>query len=198
MLSGVTIQPFSIYRAIEVRAGHARLTSPDLVDRIARGAILALAAVALASPAIARDTLGIYASWGVFRDPGVPRCYAIAKPDPSVKRHDFDAYADVSTWPRKGIRGAVHFKLARVLAARSRPLLRIGGQRIELTASAASGDAWPLDERGNAEILAAMRSAPFMTLVARDDRGVVFSDTWQLAGAATAMDAATLGCAKLR
>lgn len=152
----------------------------------------------IATAAGARDEIGIFSAWGVFRDTEVPRCYAIAKPDLSVKRHDFDAYADVSTWPRKGVRGMIHFKLARVLAAGSRPLLRIGGQRIELTASAQTGDAWASDARGNAAIIAAMRSAPFMTLVARDNRGVVFSDTWQLPGAATAMDAATLACARLR
>lgn len=163
-----------------------------------RRAVLALVALALSGPAAARDALGVYSSWGVFRDPQVPRCYAIAKPDRSVKRHDFDAYADVSTWPRRNVRGQVHFRLARILAADSRPTLLIGDQRIVLTIAAASGDAWAADERGNAAIVAAMRSAPFMTLVARDNRGVVFSDTWQLAGAATAMDAATLGCAGSR
>lgn len=161
-------------------------------------AALCLPIVLLAAPAAARDEAGIYGAWGVFRDPQVPRCYAIAKPDPVAKRHDFEAYADVSTWPRKGVRGMIHFKLARVLAAGSRPLLRIGGQRIELTASTPTGDAWASNARDNAAIVAAMRSAPFMTLVARDNRGVVFSDTWQLPGAATAMDAATLACARLR
>jgi hypothetical protein len=43
-----------------------------------------------------------------------------------------------------------------------------------------------------------MRSAPSMTVSARDALGRGFANTYQLAGAATAMDAASIGCAQLR
>jgi hypothetical protein len=49
----------------------------------------------------------------------------------------------------------------------------------------------------DAAILAAMRSAPQMTVSARDSRGRRFSDRYILEGAATALDAATVGCARL-
>ena len=43
-------------------------------------AIMALAALAtLASPALARSSLGVFDDWGAFRDPRQPRCYAISK-----------------------------------------------------------------------------------------------------------------------
>jgi hypothetical protein len=40
-----------------------------------------------------------------------------------------------------------------------------------------------------------MRSAKQMVVRTRDDKGRRFSNTYDLTGAATAMDAATLGCA---
>ena len=49
-----------------------------------------------------------------------------------------------------------------------------------------------------AAIVAAMRSAREMTVSARDAAGRGFSNTWQLTGAATALDAAAVGCAAIR
>ena len=48
----------------------------------------------------------------------------------------------------------------------------------------------------DAAIIAAMRSATRMTIRATDTRGRRFANTYSLAGAATAMDAATLACAQ--
>lgn len=157
-------------------------------------AILALAV--LASPALARDALGMFGEWAAFRDPAVPRCYAIAKAAPSTLQRDYQPYADVAYWPRQGVRGQVHFRLSRKLAADAKFTLSIGGQKIPLTGG--GGDAWAVDKRGDAAIVAAMRSAREMTVSARDARGRGFSNTWQLAGAATAMDAAAVGCAAIR
>ena len=38
----------------------------------------ALVLLALAVPLSAKDSLGVFSDWGAFRDPAVPRCYAIA------------------------------------------------------------------------------------------------------------------------
>ena len=46
--------------------------------------LLPLILLALASPLAARDSLGVFGQWGAFRDPDVPRCYAIAKAQPST------------------------------------------------------------------------------------------------------------------
>ena len=43
-----------------------------------------------------------------------------------------------------------------------------------------------------------MRSAREMVVQARDTRGRGFTNSYALTGAATAMDAAALGCAQLR
>ena len=158
---------------------------------------LLLASLALvAAPALARDALGMFGSWASFRDPQTPRCYAIAMAAPSTKQRDYQPYADVAWWPRAQVRGQVHFRLSRKLQAGAPIMLSIGDQRIALTGG--GGDAWASDKRGDAAVIAAMRSAGSMTVSARDASGTGFSNTWDLSGAATAMDAAAVGCASLK
>lgn len=157
---------------------------------------LVLAAVLLATPALARDALGLFGSWATFRDGQAPRCYAIAKALPSAKQRDYQPYADVAWWPRQAVRGQVHFRLSRKLQPGAPIVLSIGGQRLNLVGG--GGDAWAADKRMDAAVIAAMRSASEMTVSARDADGQGFSNTWKLDGAATAMDAAAVGCAGLR
>lgn len=148
----------------------------------------------LASPLAARDSLGMFADWGAFRDPAVPRCYAIAKAAPSAMQRDYSPYASVGTWPKRSIRGQIHFRLSRKLAADPRIQLVISGRRFAMAGG--GGDAWAPDRATDAAIVAAMRSAGSMTISASDSRGRRFSNTYDLAGAATALDAATIGCAR--
>ncbi|MEO0462174.1 MAG: hypothetical protein AAF127_03530 [Pseudomonadota bacterium] len=151
--------------------------------------VLALALLSTASALSAKDSLGVYSSWAAFRDPGTPnyagRCYAIAKPHRAA-----DAFASVGTWPGEGVRGQVHVRLSR--EARSAQLT-IGGTRFELVAM--GRDAWAADAGRDAAILAAMRSAETMRVTGRTAGGGLFSDRYSLEGAATAMDAAVVGCA---
>ena len=157
---------------------------------------LALGVVVIATPALARESLGMYSTWGAFRDPQVPRCYAIAMAVPSTLRRDYQPYATVGTWPKRSLRNQVHFRLSRKMAKGAKIVLRIGGERFELTGG--GGDAWAADRKMNAAIVAAMRSAGRMSVHSRDATGRGFSNTWPLAGAASAMDAASIGCARLR
>ena len=150
----------------------------------------------MAAPALARDSLGMFETWGAFRDANEPRCYAIAKAMPSTMQRDYQPYADVAIWPRRGVRGQIHFRLSRRLLAGVNIVLTIGDQRFELTGG--GGDAWATDRRMDAGIVAAMRSALSMTISARDASNRGFSNTYPLAGAATAMDAAAIGCAAAR
>lgn len=166
----------------------------------AKAIILGAATLALfllaSAPSLARDSLGMFESWGAFRDPGVPRCYAIAMAAPSAQRREFQPYASVGTWPRRGVRNQLHLHLSRRIQPGSRITLAIGGQRFALAGGGA--DAWPPDRRTDAAVIAALRSARTMTVSARDSSGRSFSNSWPLAGAATAMDAAAIGCARLR
>lgn len=156
---------------------------------------LAALVLLVATPLAARDSLGVFDNWGAFRDPGAGRCYAIAMPEPSQRTSDYRAFASVGTWPRRGVRGQVHFRLSRKLAAQPAIVLSIGGRRFALTGG--GGDGWAQDKAMDAAVVAAMRSAGSMTVSARDARGRRFSDRYDLAGAATAMDAAAVGCARV-
>jgi hypothetical protein len=155
-----------------------------------RRAVLAISLLVVATPLAAKDSLGVFDDWGAFRDPDVPRCYAIAEADGSR------AYADVGTWPRQGVRGQVHFRLSRPLAAVPRVSLSLGRARYELTGGGV--DAWAKDKQTDAAIVAAMRSADSLSVTATDHTGHRFTDRYGLKGAATAMDAATVGCARVR
>lgn len=155
-----------------------------------------LALSLLAAPALARDSLGMFGGWAAFRDPQAPRCYAIAMAAPSTMQRDFQPYADIAWWPRQAVRGQVHFRLSRKLQPNAAISLSIGGQKIALVGG--GGDAWAPDKRGDAAIMAAMRSAKDMTVSARDAGGRGFSNSYDLQGAATAMDAAAVGCATIR
>ena len=64
------------------------------------------------------------------------------------------------------------------------------------TLQTGQADAWPVDQRTNAGILAQLRSARTMVVIARAADGSSFRDHYALQGAASAMDAAALGCAK--
>lgn len=151
---------------------------------IARLPVLAL--LALAAPLAARESLGVYEGWAAFRDPSPARCYAIAKAQGKAAA---PAYATVSLWPDKGVRGAVHLVLSREVAEKAKVRLAVGDKRFELVAK--GRNAWAADARGDAAIVAAMRSAARMSV-----SGAGFTDRYTLAGAATAIDAATVGCAK--
>lgn len=165
---------------------------------MSRSALLlfASAALSIAAPASARDSLGLYETWGAFRDPMVPRCYAIAMARASQQQRDYEPYAAIGTWPKRGVRNQIHLRLSRKLASDPRIELQIGSERYAMTGG--GGDAWALDNRSNAAILAAMRSAQSMTVRATDARGRRFTNSWSLPGAASAMDAAAIGCARVR
>ncbi|HWK41429.1 MAG TPA: hypothetical protein VNR60_05820 [Croceibacterium sp.] len=157
-------------------------------------------AIVLALPlaGIARDSLGVFGQWGAFRDPGVPRCYAIAEAENPRQNEvrEQAPYATVGDWPRNNVRGEVHLRLSRHIAPSAAVSLTIGSRRFALKGSA--GNAWSQDAGMDSAIVAAMRSSGTMAVTSRDRSGRRFTDRYSLEGAATAIDAATVGCARSR
>ena len=155
-----------------------------------RYALPLLFAAVLAAPLSAKDSLGVYSNWAAFRDDSPARCYAIAKPQRSA---DTGPFASVASWPAQNIRTQVHIRLSRDTREESSVTLTVGSERFTLAAN--GRNAWAQDARMDAAIIAAVRSATRMTVSARDSRGQRFSDRYDLAGVATAIDAAVVGCA---
>lgn len=158
--------------------------------------IAALLGVWLPCPASARDSLGVFDGWGAFRDPLVPRCYAIAQPATVRGKRQYRPFASVGHWPMRGVRGQFHLRLSRAMAQDSTVTLTIGVRRFTLAGG--GGDAWAADKAMDAAIVAAMRSAREMTASADGADGRVVRNVYLLKGAATALDAAALGCARGR
>jgi hypothetical protein len=137
------------------------------------------ALVLMSSPALARDSLGVFEGWGAFRDAQPTRCYAISSPARSGGNGRWRPFASVAHWPLQRVRGQLHIRLSRVVRRGAALTLTIDDRRWPLVAGKA--DAWAPDGRFDAAIIAAMRSGRSMSVEAV---------------AATAIDAAALGCAR--
>jgi len=152
--------------------------------------IAMLLALAVSMQGQGRESLGVFDGWGAFRDAAPVRCYAISRP----VRSRGAAFASIANWPRAGARNQVHIRLSRARDPRAKVTLAVGERRFELMAGAS--DAWAPDPRTDAAIVAAMRSGRSMSVESLARGGGAFADTYALKGAATAIDAAAMGCAR--
>lgn len=147
-----------------------------------------------AAPAAAQESLGVFGLWGAFRTD--ESCYAIAEPDREAKPGDGRAYASVGFWPRRGVRGQAYFRLRQTKRPGSAVLLRIDDHVFQLRGGGA--DAWAADSPADSGIVAAMRTGLEMSVETRAASGALIRDVYKLRGAATAIDAAAIACARPR
>ena len=146
----------------------------------------------LAAAASGRESLGVWGGWGAFRDPAPQRCFAIATPARTAVRPTWRPFASVASWPGRGRRGVLFIRLSAERDPSAPVTLSVGERRFRL-AGAGSG-AWSPDPATDRAIVAALRGERSMSVSAVSAQGRPFADTYLLAGAATAIDAATLGC----
>ena len=149
-----------------------------------------LALLVIAAPASGRETIGVYKSWGAFRDATPARCYAIARPATAGGRST--GWASVARWPGRGLAASLHVRLSRERDRSAPVTLTVGERRFDLTAGGL--DAWAADGPSDRAIVAALRSGRSMSVEAVAAGGRPFADVYLLAGAATAIDAAILAC----
>jgi hypothetical protein len=151
-------------------------------------------ACAAGDPAAARVALGVFDSWGAFRDERPRRCFAVSEPAQPMRGGGWRPFAAISTFPDRGVRGQLNIRL-RWRKLRGAPVfLSIGDRRFRLIAG--GSDAWAQGPGQDAAIIAAMRSGSSMSIETRARDGRAFADVYRLRGAATAVDAAALGCLK--
>ncbi|KQN19575.1 hypothetical protein ASE86_14065 [Sphingomonas sp. Leaf33] len=149
-------------------------------------------ALALQAAFTGRQAIGIYADWGAFRDASPARCFAIA--EPLGRKRPTRPFASVATWPGAGLRHQLHVHLSRPRSGNAKVTLSIGQRRFDLLAGPA--DAWSPDAATDTAIVAAMRGGRSMSIETRGRDGRPVVDVYALQGAATAIDAAAVGCAK--
>jgi hypothetical protein len=150
--------------------------------------LLVLALVA--TPALAKERLGAWQSWAAFRDAEAPRCYAIGAPDESSGE---GGYVSVGFWPKRGLGHQVYVHLSRERSTNSGITLSAGGRRFRLIAKGNSG--WAKDRQTDMAIIAAIRSSQSLSIASMARDGHTIVDAYATRGAASAIDAAALGCA---
>ncbi len=153
--------------------------------------LLALVAPALAQP---RESLGVFGTWGAFRGDG--SCYAIALPHQAPEPEGWRPFVSVAHWPGRNIANQLHVRLSREKRDGSAVLLRIDGRVFQLTGR--GRDAWAPDGRADDAVQDAMRTGIDLTVETRSTQGRLVRDHYRLRGAATAMDAAAIACARRR
>ncbi len=153
----------------------------------------------LSSPVLAqRESLGIFSQWGAFREANPRRCFAITEPFRGLLRalraEGWKPFASVGYRPGRGSGGQLHIRLSRQKRPQSAVLLRVDGRTFQLVG--AGNNAWAPDRRADAEIVSALRTGIDMIVETRSVTGALVRDQYQLRGAATAIDAAAISCAR--
>lgn len=157
---------------------------------------LLLGGLLLAAPiaAQARDVLGIYERWGAFKEPAQGRCFAMAQPlAGGWEKSPWRPFVAIGYWTKPNVRGQFNIRLSHQLAPATQAVLSVGGQQFRLVGSGA--DMWAADQNADSAIIAAIRAGKSMSVTGQARAGGRFTDRYQLRGAASAIDAAALGCA---
>lgn len=149
-----------------------------------RTALLLALTPALLAAVPARVSLGVFDRWGAFRDDApAPHCWALARGGRAG-----GGVLRVGYWPNRGVRGQVSIAPPDGRVVRE-ATLRVGGARVPL-----AGDGrtlWAPSPAQDAAILAALRADRPAIVDARNWRS-----TFPARGAASAIDAAAIGCAR--
>ncbi|WP_341208722.1 invasion associated locus B family protein [uncultured Sphingomonas sp.] len=151
--------------------------------------------LALLATAALREPLGVWQRWAALRETPGPHCVAVAQPlrrDGTTDRRGGFALVAARAGPRRA--PSVRFRLSRPRGEGAPLTLIIGERRFALIGDRESAHA--ADAETDRAIVGAMRGASAMTLTTLDVGGRTLNDTYPLAGAATAIDAAQLGCAR--
>ncbi len=173
----------------------ARTDQRDAAMRLAIFLVILPVFTATAAAAGAeRQPLGIFFKWGAFEDQKSRKCFAITEPSSGTGAKDTPAFASVTSWPGRGAVPQLHIRLARKKRPGSVVILKIDGRSFQLLAGGA--DAWAPNEGADAQIIAAMRTGLRMSVETRAGQGGLIRDVYPLRGAATAIDAAIIACAR--
>jgi hypothetical protein len=139
-----------------------------------------------------QQSLGIFGQWGAFAREG--RCYAISEPPEAARSAELRAFASIGYVQGRRARGQVYFRLNRPKREGSAVLLRVDSSTFQLRGGGAH--AWATDAAADAAILVAIRTGIEMHVETRSPTGGLVRDSYRLRGAATAIDAAAIACAR--
>src|SRR3954471_10318631 len=142
--------------------------------------------------AAAPQPVGIFFGWAALRDGG--QCRAVAEPEGAGRTGPSGAFLALSWVPSRGVRRQLAIRFARPKRTGSAVLLRVDARTFQLIGGGLN--AWAPDARADAEILAAMRTGAALSVETRNEAGGAMRDLYRLRGAASAIDAAAIACAR--
>ena len=143
-----------------------------------------------------RAALGVWERWGAIRDSAPARCFAISQPVVAAGGTDRrGGFASVVA-RAGGVPGRyiVFVRLTRARAEKASVTLAIGERRFALVGTGPLSARAP-DAATDRAIVGAMRGGRSMSVSTTGAGGGAFADSYALAGAATAIDAANMACA---
>lgn len=158
-----------------------------------RAAIFLLSLPTVTVPAAAqRQPHGIFFGWGAFEERNAKKCFAIA--EPVGANRESEPFVSVGFWPERGVGPQLHVRLSRAKRDGSAVILRIDERVFQLEGRGA--DVWAARPSADKAIAAAMRTGVAMRVESRAPNGAKISDRYALRGAASAIDAAAVACAR--
>lgn len=155
-----------------------------------------LLALLLLTPAPAgAQVLASGGFWAAMERPG-GSCEAVSRSELLAPRGEEQARVAIA-FDRSGRRhGQLHARLSRPARGGAHAMLTVGTDQFLLITRGA--DAWSRGPAQEQAILASLRRAPRMRIQWQGAGGRRYTDYYLLAGAATAIDAAAIGCAPAR
>ncbi len=148
---------------------------------------LVICVSALASPATARENLGVFGNWGAFKERGA--CYAIAVPTQSEAGKRSEPYITVSQFLPAG--SAPQIMVATGASSRT-VSVRAGGQNFRPTVRNES--AWMPDSRGDQLMIQAFMASSSVNVEITTARGNHLFDRYALTGFGDAWKTAQAAC----
>jgi Invasion associated locus B (IalB) protein len=141
--------------------------------------LLLLLTALFASPVSARESLGVFGDWGLFRDGrGGASCYIVSAPSASGNGKGRESsQLVVSRWPRQNVSAQV---MAGAGTSIQSAALSTGGRNFKLAVRGDSG--WMPDAQGDAQAVAALAASSRASVDGRTARGNRYSDNYSLTG----------------
>jgi hypothetical protein len=143
-------------------------------------------ALLTATPALARDSLGVFGDWGAFRQRG--SCYATTASSSAAQGRTAPAYLTVTLWA--GSRSP-QVMLGLGVAAKSARLTAGGAG---FTPNVRGDAAWMPDSQGDGLLIAALAASSTASVSMVSPRGNRLTDRFSLAGFNEAWRAAQAAC----
>lgn len=189
--------PFTVRTALAFSLAAAVVVCPAFAAK--KKAAHHKEAPAPAATAEAPTLLGVSKDWTAYQaNTGNGKvCYALSSPkssEPKVVRDP--AYIIISTWPGRNVKDELQVVPGYTYKEGETVLAQVGARKTEFFVKndGKAGSAWVKDLTDEATLVRAMRGGSKLVISGASSKGTRTTDTYSLAGIATALDRAHTAC----